>query len=96
LPQDLHIPRSLDAVDEADRVTLAYACEVHNVLQAELVLAERHYRKMLFATKAQQLRVETAREQLDTVKNQVNCGFRIALEAVAADQGHAIVGSRQF
>jgi hypothetical protein len=74
-------------MDETDKVALAHACEVHHVLQAELVLAERRYRQMLFAAKAQGLHVEAARDRLSKVKNQVNGGFRIALEAVATKGG---------
>ena len=43
LIQDLMLPSSLNAMDEARKMSIAYACEVHNALEAEAVKAERQY-----------------------------------------------------
>jgi hypothetical protein len=62
---------------------LAYACEVHHSLQAEILLAERHYRQTLFAARAYQLHIQTVRQQLMRVKYHVNTCFHVALRQAA-------------
>jgi hypothetical protein len=67
-------------MDEPHRLALAYACEVHNALEAEVMLAEQHHDILLCAAKNSQDRLNAKRQRLREIKHHVGSCVNIALE----------------
>jgi hypothetical protein len=67
-------------------MAIAWACEEHNSLQAELVSWRRKQRQMLFAVRNFQLLATEAEEKMLSAKQQVDLLIRVALDEISAAQ----------
>jgi hypothetical protein len=65
-------------------MAIAWACEEHNSLQAELVSWRRKQRQMLFAARNFQLLATEAEEKTLSAKQQVDLLIRVALDEISA------------
>jgi hypothetical protein len=65
-------------------MAIAWACEEHNGLQAEVVSWRRKQRQMLFAARNFQLLAMEAEEKMLSAKQQVDLLIRVALDEISA------------
>ncbi|KIM72029.1 hypothetical protein PILCRDRAFT_16501 [Piloderma croceum F 1598] len=82
--EDLMLPSSLNAMDEARKMSIAYACEAYNAQEAEAVKAERQYRQLVVAARSYELRMLAARDKVRQVKQSVDILVNIALDQMEA------------
>jgi hypothetical protein len=78
-----HLPLPLQAMDEIDRMGLAYAHEVRNVVQDEVNIAERHYRQTLIMARIYYLRYQRAQDKLQHLQQKLGVLVDVALRDVS-------------
>jgi hypothetical protein len=78
------LPSSLNAIDEACKIVIAYACETHNALEAEAVKAKQQYQQMDIATRSYELHMVAAHNKVQRVKQNVDILVNIALDQAEA------------
>ena len=67
-------------------MAIAWACEEHNGLQAEVVSWRQKQHQMLFAVRNFQLLATEAEEKMLSAKQQVDLLIRVALDEISAAQ----------
>ena len=70
--QDLNLPPAVNGENTEHRMAIAFAWEERNSLQAEVDLASRRCRQMLFAAQTYAVRAERLSEQLDAATKRVH------------------------
>lgn len=70
--QDLHLPSEINELSEETRVDIAYVIEEGNCLQAEVDLASRRCRQLVFAAHKQALRADRLNAELSTVRRNIS------------------------
>jgi len=78
------LPQPLDAMDETDRLGIAYVYEACDVIQDELNIALRRYQQMVLMTRAYQLRVLKTRGRLQKARQDRDLLVNVALRDVTA------------
>ena len=81
--RDHRLPSALQTMEETDRMSLAYAHEVYNVVQDEVNIAERRYRQMLLQTRMHHLLFLQARDRLQELQKQLQGIVNVALQDIS-------------
>jgi hypothetical protein len=63
---------------------MVYASDVHNLLQAKIILAEKRCQSAVLAYKADQLQLNIAHEQLRTIEDVMSSCVNTVLDQLAA------------
>jgi hypothetical protein len=79
LGEEHELPSPLQKMGEIDRMGLAYAHEVRNVVQDEVNIAERRYRQMLIMTRIYYLHFLRAQDGLQHLQQKLEVVVNIAL-----------------
>jgi hypothetical protein len=77
--QDLRLPSEINELSEETRVDIACAIEEGNCLQAEIDLASRRCRQLVFATHKQALCADKLNAKLGTVKQNISTRLQDAI-----------------
>jgi len=90
---EINLPPALDSMDEAERSGLSYAFDSQDILALEVKIAERRYHQMILMARIHFLRLQTARQKLEDIKQRVDWTLNAALEEVRATRSQ--VGPQQ-
>jgi hypothetical protein len=83
--QHLELPESLNVLARRDLNALNYLCLMHNVLQDHVTRTEKNYHQVLSEATSYERNMAEAVRQLQKLRHHVQECFRLALEAIAAD-----------
>jgi hypothetical protein len=94
--QDLRLPQEFNELSEEERVDIACAIEEGNCLQAEVDLASRRCRQLVFAAHKQVLLADKLNAKLGTVKQNVTTSVRGAVASHQASRDNEFSTDRKF
>lgn len=94
--KDLNLPQEVSGLTEEKQMAIAYAVEERNCIQAEVDLASRRCRLLVFAAHNQALRAQHLNTKLETAGEHIAVSVQSALEEnpESSDPPHMYFPSR--
>jgi hypothetical protein len=78
------LPSGLKKLQESHRKAITHACQVHNDLQVEIILAEQYYGSIISAAERYEVHINATREKLRKIKHHMGSCVNIALDQLDA------------